>query len=120
MRAALSTGDYHLVATGIQGIDPFWLADYFTQDGPANWSGTSSSVLDSVLRDALLTRDERARFGLYARAQQIIMDDALILPLREHVNIMAHAEALAGLEWDPAGEIPLFYNLTWLGSAAES
>ncbi len=120
MREAVRNGAYNLVAVGTPGLDPAWLADYFVTDGPLNWSGVSDPELDGVLRDALVATEERTRFSLYARAQQIIMDKALILPLRERVNLVAVADGLAGLAWDASGLIPLLHNLAWVSPTAES
>lgn len=120
MREAVNTGDYNLVAAGAPGLDPAWLVDYFVTDGPLNWSGVSDPELDGVLRDALVATEERTRFSLYARAQQIIMDNALILPLRERVNLVAVADGLAGLAWDASGLIPLLHNVAWVSPSAES
>lgn len=116
LREAVAQGDYHLVAQAAAGYDPGWLYDHFANDGALNWSHVRDEELDALLRDALATSDERLRFGLYARAQQIIMDLALILPLREQVNIVAVDERLQGLAWDATGLIPWLKGLAWRAS----
>ena len=113
LREAVTQGDYHLVAQAAVGHDPGLLHDYFANEGAFNWSHVRDEELDALLRDALTTSDERVRFSLYARAQQIIMDQALILPLREQVNIVAVDERLRGLAWDATGLIPFLENLAW-------
>ncbi len=119
LQEAVREGEYNLVAVGTQGLDPAWLVDYFSTGGPLNWSGFSDAELDGVLNDALITIEEQIRFSLYARAQQIIMDHALILPLREQVNIVAVADGLEGLAWDASGQIPLLHNLAWISPSDE-
>ena len=118
LRQAVLRGEYNLVAVSSSGLDPAWLADYFTSDGSYNWSGIRDEELDGVLRDALLTTDARIRESLYARAQQLIMERALILPLRERVNLVAVADNLEGLAWDATGLIPLLHNLAWKAPSA--
>ena len=120
MQEAIREGEYNLVAVSRQGLDPAWLVDYFSTDGPINWSHFSDDELDGVLNDALVSTEEQIRFSLYARAQQIIMDHALILPLREQVNIVAVDNRLEGLAWDASGQIPLLHNLAWVSQSAES
>lgn len=112
LREAVQRGDYHLVAFAAKGYDPAWLYDWFGIDTGLNWSGYRNEELDSMLRNALSVSDDRTRYSLYARAQQIIMDQALVLPLREQVNIVAIADGLDGLLWDATGMIPLLNNLT--------
>ena len=119
MQEAVREGEFNLVAVSTQGLDPAWLVDYFSTDGPLNWSGFSDDELDGVLSDALVSTVEQIRFSLYARAQQIIMDHALILPLREQVNIVAVANGLEGLAWDASGQLPLLHNLAWVSPSAE-
>ena len=119
MQQAIREGEYNLVAVSTQGLDPAWLVDYFSTDGPFNWSRFSDDELDGVLNDALVSTEEQIRFSLYARAQQIIMDHALILPLREQVNIVAVDNRLEGLAWDASGQVPLLHNLAWVSQSVE-
>ena len=119
LRDAVARGDYHLVAFSVSGLDPAWLHDWFGIGTELNWSRHENEELNSMLRDALSVSDSRTRFSLYARAQQIIMDQALILPLREQVNIVAIAGELNGLAWDASGRIPLLNNVTLDSPPAE-
>ena len=119
LQEAVREGEYNLVALSTQGLDPAWLVDYFSTDGSLNWTGYSDTELDGVLNDALVHTEEQIRFSLYARAQQIIMDHALILPLREQVNIVAVADGLDGLAWDASGLIPLLHDLAWVSPLSE-
>ena len=120
LREAVQRGDYHLVAFAAKGYDPAWLHDWFGIGTGLNWSGYQNEELDSMLRNALSVTDDRTRYSLYARAQQIIMDQALILPLREQVNIVAIADGLDGLVWDATGMIPLLNNLTRVSPSPET
>lgn len=110
---AVSSGDYNLVAFNTFGFDPVLLNDFFMGDGANNWSGFASDELDSLLIDAMRQTDSGQRRGLYARAQQIIMNEALILPIRDHVNLNASSASLAGLAYDSYGWFPLLNNLTF-------
>lgn len=120
LHEAVRRGEYNLVAAGTNGLDPAWLTRYFTTGGSYNWSGFVDEELDGVLNEAFRITEERTRFSLYARAQQIIMEHALVLPLREQVNLVAVADGLEGLAWDASGLVPLLHNLAWHGPSAES
>lgn len=102
---------YHLIAGAQQGFDPAWLGEYFGSGGASNWSRFQDDELNDLLREALATAETRARFSMYARAQQIIMDRAIVLPLRDQVNIVAVKPGLGGLLWDVSGLIPWLHNL---------
>lgn len=105
---------YHLIASAHQGFDPAWLGEYFGSGGASNWSRFQDDELNDLLREALATAETRARFSMYARAQQIIMDRAVVLPVRDQVNIVAVKPGLGGLLWDVSGLVPWLHNLHFL------
>lgn len=109
---AVGTGGYNLVAFYEFGADPSFLPRYFTTDGVTNWSNVADPTLDQLLSDAERTTDESARFGLYGQAQQLIMEQALILPIRDYVNLNAATPDLAGLAYDAYGWFPLIPALS--------
>jgi ABC-type transport system substrate-binding protein len=61
--------------------------------------------------DARRQSNPDIRRGLYAQAQRIIMDEALILPIRDQVNLNASSANLAGLQFDAYGWFPLLHNV---------
>ena len=116
LRERVRQNDYHLVASAHQGFDPSWLGEFFGNDGASNWSRFQDDELNDLLREALANAETRARFSMYARVQQIIMDRAIVLPLRDQVNIVAVAPGLEGLLWDASGLIPWLHNLHFLNA----
>ncbi|HEX2618553.1 MAG TPA: ABC transporter substrate-binding protein, partial [Phototrophicaceae bacterium] len=104
-------GDYNLVAFYTFGVDPAFLNSFFASDGSRNWTGFSNSELDNVLFGAQRQLESGTRSTLYARAQKIIMDNALILPIRESVNLNAAVDNIDGLTFDPYGWFPLMANV---------
>ncbi len=113
LQEEVQQNSYHLIASAHQGYDPAWLGQYFG-GGASNWSRFQDDELNDLLREALATSDSRARFSMYARVQQIIMDRAIVLPLRDQVNILAVSPELGGLLWDASGVIPWLHNLRFL------
>ena len=69
--------------------------------------------LDDVLGEATRQTDPAVRAGLYARAQQIIMNEALVLPIRDQVNLNASSAAITNLQFDPYGWFPLLNNVVF-------
>lgn len=109
---AVEEGEYNLVAFNSFGVDPYFLNDFYTTGAANNWMGYSNEVLDSVLEDALHQSDPNLRRSLYVRAQQIIMEDALVLPIRDYVNLNASSASIQTLQFDPYGWFPLLNNVT--------
>ena len=107
--ARVEANDYHLAPFNDFGPDPAILATYFTSDGNRNWSRYREAALDDLLTRAGRSQDENERREAYARAQQAIMREALVLPLVEFVNINAASRRVVGLQYDPYGWFPLLY-----------
>jgi peptide/nickel transport system substrate-binding protein len=107
----VQTGDYNLAAYFEFGVDPAFLSRYFTTEGANNWTGFSNPELDTILFDAQRQSDPAVRANLYAQAQRIIMEQALILPIREYVNLNGANASAQGLAFDAYGWFPLLNNL---------
>jgi peptide/nickel transport system substrate-binding protein len=104
-------GEYNLVAFYSFGMDPSLLDQYFLSDGANNWTGYSSLELDNILHEATRQTNPNVRRELYAQAQRIIMQEALILPIRDYVNLNATSASVQGLTFDPYGWFPLLTNV---------
>lgn len=105
-------GQYNLVAFYEFGRDPSFLRRYFSTDGVNNWTGYSNPDLDLLLQQAETQSDTEARQSLYGQAQRIIMEQALLLPVRDYVNLNGQRTGLEGLSYDAFGWFPLLNNLT--------
>ncbi|NWG15135.1 MAG: hypothetical protein HXY41_00735 [Chloroflexi bacterium] len=112
----VQTGEYNLVAFYSFGLDPVLLNQYFLSDSPDNWTGYASPDLDNLLLEAARAGDVNTRRSLYAQAQRVIMDEALILPIRDYVNLNAASAALKGLSFDAYGWFPLLNNASMTDS----
>jgi len=111
----VNQGGYNLVAFYEFGSDPSFLNRYFTTDGVNNWTNFIDADLDRVLRDAVVQSDAAARGSLYAEAQRIIMDRALILPIRDYVNLNGVQSTIQNLTYDAYGWFPILNNVTVSG-----
>lgn len=112
--ARVDEDEYHLAPFNNFGPDPAMLAEYFLSQSNLNWSRYTNATLDEILLNASQTEDTLQRSELYARAQQSIMREALILPLVEFVNINAASRRVVGLQYDPYGWFPLLYPVRLL------
>ncbi|MEL7434006.1 MAG: hypothetical protein AAFN11_08655, partial [Chloroflexota bacterium] len=57
--------------------------------------------------------DFSARRLLYGQAQATIMQDALIIPVRDYVNLNAAVSEISGLVYDSYGWFPLMYGVSY-------
>jgi len=111
----VASGDYHLVPFLFSSSDPDILRTTFHSsnvDGGFNWSKVSDPKLDAWLEEGKGAMDEAARRDIYAQIQQRIMDEAMILPVRDYVNLNAAAVRVEGLRYDRQGWFPLLYDVS--------
>jgi peptide/nickel transport system substrate-binding protein len=117
LREKIQSGEYNLVAFYSFGLDPALLNDYFLTGGNINWTGFSSPDLDNILQNAVRQTDPEVRRDLYAQAQNIIMDEALVLPIRDYVNLIAAQSPIKGLSFDTYGWFPVLNNISYSDSS---
>jgi peptide/nickel transport system substrate-binding protein len=114
LRQAAAEGNYNLVSFDQTGLDPYIISQNYFSNSPNNWSGYQSTELDSLLLTGIQSNDREERRLQYGRAQALIMEQTLILPLRDYVNLNAHVANIKGLQFDANGWFPLLYNLRYV------
>jgi len=110
----VAAGDYHLVPFLFSSSDPDILRTTFHSsnvDGGFNWSKVSDSQLDSWLEEGKRAMDRAERQEVYGQVQQRIMEEAMILPVRDYVNLNAAASHVQGLRYDRQGWFPWLYGV---------
>lgn len=112
LNEAVSTGEYNLVAFDTPGMDPAFLNDYFATGGPLNWSGFSTPEMDTLLASGVAEADPALRRSIYGQIQRIIMNQALILPIRDYVNLNAASSSINGLRFDSYGWFPILTEIS--------
>ncbi|NWF71342.1 MAG: hypothetical protein HXY40_19855 [Chloroflexi bacterium] len=108
---AVNSGEYNLVAFNTFGVDPALLNNYYRSSASRNWTGFADPQLDSLLDQAALSTDNPTRRNLYAQAQQLIMNNALVLPIADPVNLNAASADVQNLAYDPYGWFPILNNV---------
>jgi peptide/nickel transport system substrate-binding protein len=111
LRQGVAEGAYNLVAWYEFGLDPVFLARYFSSGGDMNWMGYQDANLDALLAEAINQTDADARRSLYNQVQRTVMEQALVLPIRDYVNLNGSSAALDGLSFDAYGWFPVLNNL---------
>lgn len=111
--AAQKAGDYNLIAVNDFGVDASVLSRFYGANSFPNWTNYKDTELDGWLSQAAATLDPAKRGDLYGKAQQRIMDQALLLPIRDYVNLNGANAQIGGLSYDAYGWYPLLANVTY-------
>jgi peptide/nickel transport system substrate-binding protein len=104
-------GTYHIMPQTYSGSDPDLLWTYYHSGEPFNWSKVSDIGLDGLLDQARGTSDPAQRIQLYQQAQQSIMEQALLIPIRDPVNLNAASARVQDLRFDAHGWFPLLHDV---------
>jgi peptide/nickel transport system substrate-binding protein len=112
LNEAQASGAYHLIGINLFDSDPDLLRSFYTSEGFYNWSGYSDPDLDRLLNQAAqASLDAEMRWGLYAAAATQIRDQALLIPIRDYVNLVVTNSRLEGLHFSAQGWFPLLIDL---------
>lgn len=116
--AAVAENRHNLIFWSEPGTDGDLLRSFFHSEsiGLRNWSGVTSAELDSLLDQARKAGDPEERTELYGRAQTLIMEEALILPIRDYVNLNGVRQCVSDLHFDSRGWFPVLHDLRLSGS----
>jgi len=106
----IDAGEYHMVALYSFGLDASVLNSYYLSNGFDNVSGFANEEIDNFLSQALQEPDPTARDNIYGLVQTRIMEEAIILPIREYVNLNASTNQFDGVIFDAHGWWPLLNN----------
>lgn len=105
-------GQHHLIPFTLSGSDPDILRKFFHSEANFNWAKVQDSELDEWLVQASQVSDMSARAPLYAQVQQRVMEQALVLPIRDYVNLNGVSKKVQGLTFDAQGWFPRLIDVT--------
>ena len=111
---AAKNSEHHLAAMVFSGSDPSilnstYLAD--NVDGGFNWSKMRDPELDRMLKEAMSAIDLTQRANLYMQAQERIMELALVMPIRDYVNLNVSSARVKGLQYDRRAWFPWLHDV---------
>jgi peptide/nickel transport system substrate-binding protein len=112
LKEAQAAGDYNLIGVNLFGTDPDQLRPFFTTGGSYNWSNVHSTELDRLLLEgSQSSQDPVARAALYVQAANLIREQALILPIRDYVNLVITNARVLDLRFSAQGWFPYLIDL---------
>lgn len=71
--------------------------DYFTSTSPLNESGWRDTVYDGFVKEAHLTSDANIRAQMMQKAEQILLDKALIIPIYYASEVWVQQTSISGV-----------------------
>jgi len=110
LKSRADQGEYNLISFYDFGVDASLLNPYYLSGSPSNWARYADAELDGWLHEAVRQVAPEARAPLYALAQERIMEQAVVLPIRDYVNLEGATARLDGVIFSAQGWWPLLRN----------
>ena len=109
------TADLHLQAWSVapSGDPAYFPGAVLHSEGHSNIGGYSNPELDALLAEGTQTFDLEARQEIYARVQQIIAEDAPLIPVFHANQVTVAREGLEGLFVHPAMHYLMTPEIRW-------
>jgi len=111
-REIASEGEYHLIPFTLSGSDPDILRKFFHSQALFNWSKVEDPEMDAWLEEAARLPDRPERSRLYYQVQHRVMEQALVIPVRDYVNLNGVSNRVQGLRFDARGWFPWLIDVT--------
>jgi peptide/nickel transport system substrate-binding protein len=105
-------GEHHLIPFTLSGSDPDILRKFFDSEATFNWSLVQDPELDGWLETGASISDQERRLELYSLVQERVMDQALVIPIRDYVNLNGVNGRVQGLRYDAQGWFPWLIDVT--------
>ena len=110
--AVAGEGQHHLIPFNLSGSDPDILRKFFHSQAGFNWAKVGDADLDTWLETAARTSDQEERAALYSQVQLRVMAQALVIPIRDYVNLNGVSSGVGGLRFDAQGWFPWLVDVT--------
>jgi peptide/nickel transport system substrate-binding protein len=68
-----------------------------------NWSHFTDPTLTTLINQGQQESDPNKRMAIYAQAQKIIMDQSVLMPVHENVDLVMTSKKLTGLMYSGGG-----------------
>ena len=108
----IRSGEFDLLPVDNYGVDPGILSDVFLDSSFYSSSRAPHRRLNELLIRAALEQDHASRRNQYFEVQSILMNEVLLLPIRENVRLRAFSASVESLRYDAYGFYPLLTNVT--------
>jgi peptide/nickel transport system substrate-binding protein len=112
LKETQAEGQYHAIGLNFFGTDPDLLQSFYHSQSLYNWTGYQDPQVDALLEQAAQeTHNAALRRQYYAKLYKIIRDQALVIPIREYVNLVVVRAEIQGLHFSSQGWFPSLIDL---------
>jgi peptide/nickel transport system substrate-binding protein len=101
--AANLAGNMSLTPLQYVAVDPAALDLWFLPGQYYNWSHYTNPQLTKLIDEGEVTSNQSARAKIYEQAQQIIMQQAVLLPLHQNDDLLVYSKNLTGVTYSGGG-----------------
>ncbi|MBT5902906.1 MAG: peptide ABC transporter substrate-binding protein [Opitutaceae bacterium] len=103
--------DFQLIRAGwiADYVDPHVFIDMWKTGGGNNDTGWGSETYDEMLRQALASPTDEARFKVYNRMEKILIEEMPILPIYHYTNSKLISPKVLGYKITPLDNFPWKY-----------
>jgi len=101
--AANINGDMSLTPLQYIGVDPDALHFWFLPGEFFNWSHFSDPKLTELINQGQQESDTEKRVKIYHEVQKIIMDQAVMMPIRQNIDLVMTTKKLTGVTYMGGG-----------------
>lgn len=101
--AANISGEISLTPLQYIGVDPDALHLWFLPGQYFNWSHFTDPMLTKLITEGQEETDAGKRFAIYQQVQKIIMDQAVMLPIHQNVDLVMTSNKITGVTWSGGG-----------------
>lgn len=102
-------GELAWTATSDPDISNLFSSKMLPKQGGQNYYYYQNQQVTDLLDSARSEMDDVKRDELYVQVQRVMADDAIILPLFQHIVLVAHNDKLGGVRVNPS-EAGMFWN----------
>ncbi|WP_172329760.1 ABC transporter substrate-binding protein [Mangrovicoccus sp. HB161399] len=85
------------------GVDPDALHFWFLPDQYFNWSHWTNDELTDLIYQGRSELDHGKRAAIYQKIQDILLDNAVILPIRQNLDLTLADKSVTGITWSGGG-----------------
>ncbi|KLE16752.1 peptide ABC transporter substrate-binding protein [Clostridium sp. C8] len=113
----MQAGDFESVLTrwGPDYADPMTYLDMWTTDSPNNYGFWTNSEYDKLIKsakDGELALNPEKRWEELKKAEKMVMDEAVILPVYQKGNAVMIKKSVSNIEFHSVGVTRIFKNVT--------
>ncbi|MET4754519.1 ABC transporter substrate-binding protein [Bradyrhizobium sp. RT11b] len=96
-------GEFSLTPMQLVGTDPSVINGIFLPGQYMYWNKYTNTDLEALLGQGMAQIDENTRVATYKKAQKLVMDSAVLMPIHQNVDLMTLSSKLKGVTYSAGG-----------------